>query len=124
MEVDEKVLESQIQVRGGYRKPRWQELAIVQFWLLPYHLYRGIAWQVQWLVRYSWRGEPYDIEAKEYLTRTFFGVSADNWEGFDAKRRAKLLQEEVWLPENEARVREAMKQRARAARDFDDYEPE
>lgn len=80
--------------------------------------------QARWLAKYSWRGEPYDQEAQEYLTRDFFGISADNWEGFDSKRKAKLLQAEVWLPENYKRVREAMKQRARAARDFDDYEPE
>jgi hypothetical protein len=123
MQVDERILESQITVRGSYRKPKVSELAIVQFWLLPYHLYQGLRWQWQWFVKYNLQKEPYEQDAKEYLTRTFFHVSNDTWDGLDDKRKTKFMQEEVWIPENEEKIRQAMKLRARQAQTMDDFEP-
>jgi hypothetical protein len=67
--VDEKELEDQIVVHGSYRKPKWTELAIVQFWLIPYHIYKSIKWHVRWMRRYHFGNEEYTLEDKEYIVR-------------------------------------------------------
>jgi hypothetical protein len=121
VKVDEKVLEGQVQVRGGHRKPKFSELAIVQFFLVPYHIYRGLKWQIEWYYKYHIRKEGYSEEAKEYITRTFFTISADTWEGLDDKRREKLMEREIWIPEQEAKWRQMQKDYAkqRMQDDFD-----
>lgn len=63
-------------------------------------------------------------EAKEYLTRTFFGISANTWGGLDAKTKSRLLGHEVWDPANEKKVRELQKEAARRMNSMDDFDGE
>lgn len=67
--IDEKELEDQIQVHGSYRKPEPMDLAIVQFWFLPYYVYKSAAWHVRWLRRYQFGNEEYTEDDKEYIAR-------------------------------------------------------
>jgi hypothetical protein len=67
--VDEKELEDQIQVHGSYKKPELMNLAIIQFWFIPYYAYKSVAWHVRWLRRYQFGNEEYTQEDKEYVVR-------------------------------------------------------
>ena len=119
--VDERELEEQIVVRGGHRKPKFTELAIVQFFVVPYHLFCGVKWQLEWVYKYNIQKREYSQEAKEYITRTFFTISPDTWEGLDDKRKGKLMEREIWVPENEVKWRQLQKEHAKRQRgdDFD-----
>jgi hypothetical protein len=124
VEVDESILENQITVRGGYRKPKVAELAIVQVWFLPYYLVAALTWQIRWFIKYTINKEEYSQEDKEYITRTFFTFSADTWEGLDNKQKGRLMEHEIWVPENEERFRHQQKLQGRRNRSFDDFDPE
>ena len=63
-------------------------------------------------------------DAKIYLTRTFFSISADTWEGLEPKVKAKLLGHEVWDPANEKKVREMQREHARRMHSMDDFDPD
>ena len=124
MEVDEKILTDQIVVHGGYRKPKVSELAIVQFWLIPYHMFQAFAWQWRWFQKYSLQKQEYDQDAKEYLTRNVVGISANTWEGLDDKTKGRLMAQELWISEKEEAFRQQQITRARQQREYEDFEPE
>lgn len=75
IEVDETELESQIQVHGSYRKPEFKELAIVQFWFLPYYFCKSVSWYARWFYKYNIKNEEYTEEDKEFIVRGILNIS-------------------------------------------------
>lgn len=75
IEVDETELESQIQVHGSYRKPEFKELAIVQFWFLPYYLFKSVSWYARWFYKYNLKNEEYTDEDKAFIVRGILNIS-------------------------------------------------
>lgn len=73
--MDEKELEDQIQVHGSYRKPEVNELAIVQFWFLPYYLCKSVWWYSRWFYKYVIKKEEYTEEDKEFIVRGILNIS-------------------------------------------------
>jgi hypothetical protein len=118
--VDERILEDQIDVRGGYRKPKLTEMPIVQIWFLPYYAYTALAWQWRWFYKYQIQKQEYAQEDKEYLTRTFQSISAHTWEGLDDKVKGRYMADEIWIPEKEAAYRQREKEWARKNKTFGD----
>lgn len=107
--IDEKELEDQIQVHGSYRKPEYRDLAIIQFWFIPYYIYKSVAWHVRWLRRYQFGNEEYTLEDKEYIVRGVINMSQGMWDALTDKQRSKIMVKELWIPENEAKYRESQR---------------
>ena len=57
-------------------------------------------WEVEWHWRYTVRKEPYDDEAKEYLTQKALKMSEMRWEALDDLQREELLAKDLWIEEN------------------------
>ena len=119
VEVDERILEDQIVVHGSYRKPKWSETAIVQFWFLPYYLMRALWWQARWVHKYTIKKEPYAQEDKEYLTRCVIGASKETWDSLPDKTKGAWMARELWDPQNEKKYRELQRRHYNDADDFD-----
>lgn len=62
-------------MHGSYRKPEVNELAIVQFWFLPYYLYKSVAWYARWFYKYNINKEEYTEEDKEFIVRGILNIS-------------------------------------------------
>lgn len=75
IEVDETELQNQIQVHGSYRKPEMTELAIVQFWFLPYYFGKSVWWYSRWFYKYNIKKEEYTEEDKEFIVRGILNIS-------------------------------------------------
>lgn len=62
--------------------------------------WQDIHGQVRWLYKYKYQKEPYDEEAKAYLTMKALNLSQTRWEALDEAEREDLLSKELWIKEN------------------------
>ncbi len=57
-------------------------------------------WELRWHWKYTVNKEPYDEEAKEYLTRKALKLSEPRWQALEDPQREDLLSKELWVKEN------------------------
>lgn len=55
---------------------------------------------MKWHWKYTVQKEPYDDEAKEYLTKKALKMSETRWEALDVSQREELLAKDLWIEEN------------------------
>lgn len=51
------------------------ELAIVQFWFLPYYFCKSVWWYSRWFYKYNIKQEEYTEEDKEFIVRGILNIS-------------------------------------------------
>lgn len=74
------VLEENMDIRGGYAKPKVTDVLWVQLVFLPYTLSLYLAWYFRWIWRFRVKGEEYGDEEKLYLVRKYLGLSETQFE--------------------------------------------
>ena len=57
-------------------------------------------WEARWHWKYMVQKEPYDQEAKEYLTQKALKLSEARWQALEESQREDLLSKELWVKEN------------------------
>ncbi|ODM96717.1 DnaJ subfamily C member 25 [Orchesella cincta] len=115
------VLEENIDIRGGYAKPRVSDVLWIQLLMSPYTIYLYFAWQVKWFWRFTIKKEEYGTEEKLYLIRRYLGISSTQFEALSDAERKEFLDEELWIKENfvawkDAKEEERKRQLAESAR--------
>ena len=100
--IDEKELEKKIDVNvsGGYSKPKIEEILVVRLLLLPVHLSQYLHKQWVWVYKYWIRQEPYDRQAQIFLTCQRLNIPIGLWDSQPEKIRERILQHKIWIPEN------------------------
>eukprot|EP00428_Durinskia_dybowskii_P063030 CAMPEP_0170384016 /NCGR_PEP_ID=MMETSP0117_2-20130122/15778_1 /TAXON_ID=400756 /ORGANISM="Durinskia baltica, Strain CSIRO CS-38" /LENGTH=349 /DNA_ID=CAMNT_0010639747 /DNA_START=34 /DNA_END=1083 /DNA_ORIENTATION=+ len=89
--VDKIVME--VKIEGGYRKPEWKDLVIVQTAMLPYTLF-------QYARTYHRRyvsTQPLSLEDRTEMARNRVGLAS--WEELEPSEQAKLIEKKIWLSE-------------------------
>jgi len=74
------VLESKMDIRGGYAKPKITDVLWMQIIFLPRTIYRYFAWQVRWTWKFNIKKEEYGAEEQSYLIRKHMGLSENQFE--------------------------------------------
>jgi len=115
------VLEENIDIRGGYAKPKVSDVLWVQLVVLPYTLYLYFAWYFNWIWRFNINKEEFGHEEKLYLIRRFMGFSATQFESLQEHEKQEFLEDELWIKENfeawkEAKEEERKRQVAESGR--------
>jgi len=64
-----KILENNMDIRGGYAKPSIQDILWVQLVILPYTIFKYSQWYVAWVYRFNIKKEPFGHTEKIYLIR-------------------------------------------------------
>ena len=57
-------------------------------------------WGLRWHWKYTAQKEPYDAEAKQYLTQKALKLTEARWQALEDSQRAELLSKELWIREN------------------------
>lgn len=94
------IIEAKLDIKGGYQKPEWTNILVVQLLVAPFNLGKIAYFHVRRFYKYNLRGEEYDDEEKEYRTRTGAGLSATQWEMLTDEKRDTLYQKELWHEAN------------------------
>jgi len=71
----------------------------VQFFETVIHLQKA-EWEARWHWKYMVQKEPYDEEAKLYLTKKALKLSDTRWDALEDFQREDLLSKELWIRTN------------------------
>ncbi|CAL5227796.1 g10819 [Coccomyxa viridis] len=93
-------VDSECNVQGGLGPAKVQDTLGYQMLMLPVSLYKKAQWELRWHWKYTVNKEPYDAEAKEYLTRKALKLSEPRWQALEDAQREDLLSKELWVKEN------------------------
>ncbi|CAG0924288.1 unnamed protein product, partial [Notodromas monacha] len=110
-----KIIEEKMDIRGGYAKPTWKDVLIVQLVLLPYTIGQWIKFQLSWLWRFTYKGEPLGDAEKLYLIRRYMGKSASEFEALDPKDHEAYIREELYVWDNFKAWKEEVEEEERRA---------
>lgn len=92
-----KIIEEQVDIRGGYSRPSLRQVLWVQLVLLPVTLGHLAWWQVRWLFKFTLGGQELGPVEKEYLIRRHMGLSQGQWDALEDRERQGFLRDQLWL---------------------------
>ncbi|ESO86178.1 hypothetical protein LOTGIDRAFT_129609 [Lottia gigantea] len=94
------VIESNMDIRGGYQRPKYTDVLWIQIIFLPYYLLMYIVWWFQWTWKFTIKREEYGEEEKLYLIRKYMKCGTTQWEAIDEDDKLDYLDQELWKKDN------------------------
>ncbi|XP_064477515.1 dnaJ homolog subfamily C member 25 homolog [Ornithodoros turicata] len=94
-----KILEDQVDIRGGYRKPTLRNILWVQLVMLPYSLGTFLWWHGRWLWKFTLQRQELGMEERSYLIRYYMGLSQEQWDDLEDKDRERYFADGLWVKE-------------------------
>ena len=82
---------------GGFHKPTWRDLLIVNLAKLPYRIALGAVWEAKYYLR-RLQGKELNDEEKEVLTER--AVGPVSWDIASEETRQEMINRELWVKEN------------------------
>lgn len=82
---------------GGFHKPTWEDLMIVNLAKLPYKIMVGVVWETKYYAN-RLQGKEISDEEKEVLTQRAVGPVA--WDLASDERRETMIKNELWIMNN------------------------
>ncbi|KAK7488796.1 hypothetical protein BaRGS_00019931 [Batillaria attramentaria] len=92
-----KVIEEKMDIRGGYRRPKYTDVLWVQLVLLPYYTVSYIYWWLRWVWLFNILNHPYGEEEKFHRIRKFMGLSQSQWDSLEDHEKEEYLLKELWI---------------------------
>lgn len=92
-----RVIEDNMDIRGGVAKPDLKNILWVQIARSPLILYNYLCWKLRWIYLYDIKGEPYGEDEKVYLMCKYLGVSEDQLQSEEDV--SSMLKQELWIKE-------------------------
>ncbi|XP_044174535.1 dnaJ homolog subfamily C member 25 homolog [Acropora millepora] len=94
------VVESSLDIRGGYSKPRITDVLWLRIALLPYTIVCYIAWLLRWYWKFTIRKEEYGDDEKAYIMRKKLGLSCLQWDALEAPQKKEFFSRQLWIDSN------------------------
>lgn len=94
-----RILENNMDIRGGYAKPKITDIFLIQLILLPYTVCTYLSWYFLWIWKYDIQKQPYGIEEKLYLIRKNMKMGNTQFEQYEEDEKNNFLRDELWIPE-------------------------
>jgi len=94
------VLETKMDIKGGYAKPKMVDVLWMQLILFPLSFYRYVMWYLMWMWRFRIKDEEYGTEEKLYLIRKLMGLSQTKFEAIPEDEKEDFLDMKLWIRDN------------------------
>ena len=82
---------------GGFHKPTWKDLVIVNLAKLPFKIVVGVIWEINYYAR-KLQGKELNDEEKEVLTERAVGPVV--WDIASEEKRETMIKRELWIKDN------------------------
>lgn len=94
-------LAKEVDIQGGHKRPKVQDLFIVRLVVFPYTLVKYLSWKVDWVYRHDIKGEPLSDSEMMYLAACAFSTSVDGLEHmYEPAEIEEMKERKVWLGRN------------------------
>lgn len=90
------VIIENMDIKGAYAKPEWTDILWWQLIILPYTLFKYVAWNVMWVWKFMVLKQEYGDEEKLYLIRKLMGMGKHQFSGVDDEQQQEYLRLELW----------------------------
>ncbi|XP_071442593.1 dnaJ homolog subfamily C member 25 homolog [Hetaerina americana] len=94
------VLEDNIDIRGGYAKPKVTDVLWIQLVLLPVSVVLYIAWYLRWFWKFNIKKMEYGREEKLYLIRKRLKMTQNAFDALEEEKKESYLRQELWIEDN------------------------
>ncbi|XP_060595988.1 dnaJ homolog subfamily C member 25-like [Ruditapes philippinarum] len=94
------IIEDNMDIRGGYRKPTYTDVLWVQLLFSPYYLFMYIKWYIRWIWKFKIKGEEYGTEEKLYMIRKYLKLNSSQFDALEEHEKEKYLHKELWIREH------------------------
>jgi len=95
-----KILEENMDIKGGYKRPHVKDVIAVQLFMIPYYVWKFFAWHLRWIWKFSLKRENFGDEEKFYLVRKFLKFSREQFDALPDREHNEFLEKELWIKEN------------------------
>lgn len=95
-----RVIEENMDIKGGYAKPEIKDILWIQLIILPYTIAYYIYWYLRWLWKFTILKQPYGTEEKLHLIRKYMKLGQYQFNALDEDEKQEYLDEELWIKEN------------------------
>ncbi|XP_041366024.1 dnaJ homolog subfamily C member 25 homolog [Gigantopelta aegis] len=95
-----KIIEENLDIRGGYSKPSYTDVLWIQLVLLPYYIVMYIYWWFRWIWKFYIIREEYGEEEKLYLIKKYMKANKSQWDAIEDYEKEKFLAQELWIKDN------------------------
>ncbi|XP_064635088.1 dnaJ homolog subfamily C member 25 homolog [Lineus longissimus] len=112
-----KIVENNMDIRGGYSKPSIVNILWFQMLFFPYYIVCYIAWWCRWVWKFWILKHEYGDEEKHYIIRKYMGLGQSQWEALDESDKLSFMKRELWLKEHfvEWKIEKDEEQKAKLA---------
>lgn len=94
------VIMENLDIKGAYAKPQWTDILWWQVIILPYTIFKYIAWYATWTWKFTIRKQEFGEEEQLYLIRKQLGMGVHQFSGVEEETKRDYLELELWRPEN------------------------
>lgn len=94
------IIEENIDLKGGYKKPSLIDLLIVQIIICPYTLFLYVKWYIRWIWKFMINKEEYGEEEKLFIIRKKMKLSQSQFDCLEQTEIDTFLADELWIDEN------------------------
>ncbi|CAG5104445.1 Oidioi.mRNA.OKI2018_I69.chr1.g1257.t1.cds [Oikopleura dioica] len=92
------IIEEKVDIRGGYQKPVWTDIFLVQVCMYPLYLFRWVKWHIRWYVLFTIQKQPFGEEEKLYLMKKHLSPPSNAaWEEMLDKHRDVFFKRGLWI---------------------------
>lgn len=92
------IIEEKVDIRGGYQKPIWTDVLLVQIFLYPLYLFRWMKFHLRWYLLFTIQKKPFGEEEKLYLIKKFLQPESNaKWEELLDKNKEEFLKRGLWI---------------------------
>ncbi|XP_022186203.1 dnaJ homolog subfamily C member 25 homolog [Nilaparvata lugens] len=91
-----RVLEDNMDIRGGYAKPKISDILWIRIILLPYTIVAYIVWYVSWIWRFDICKNPYGKEEQLYLIKKHMSMGQTQFDALEDDDKEEYLKQELW----------------------------
>lgn len=91
-----RVLEDNMDIRGGYAKPKITDILWIQIIIFPYTLFKYCVWYVKWIWNFNICKKPYGDVEKLYLIRKLLKMGQNQFDAIAESEKKQYLQLQLW----------------------------
>ncbi|CAG0883066.1 unnamed protein product, partial [Darwinula stevensoni] len=81
-----RIIENNLDIKGGYAKPSVRDILWLQLILFPYNVFKWVKFQLTWLWKFTIRRQPLGKEEKLYLIRRYLQLNHAQFEVWKEER--------------------------------------
>ncbi|GCB80331.1 hypothetical protein scyTo_0016165, partial [Scyliorhinus torazame] len=99
-EIIKGIIKNNIDIKGGYQKPRLYDILLFQIVLAPYYICSYVIWYCRWIYHFHIKREEYGEEEKLYIIRKNMHMSQGQFDSLEDHQKETFLERKLWLWEN------------------------